>query len=190
MLHHFRQGTAAVNKFEPVVTAYSDITLKLPAAIADGKNDQLFIEHIQQISGLDNLYPTIPTIEQQDYQNTRTYAGMATKTAFDISVTMTQNLNNAHVNYIYNTLLNWYRLLYDERNAQRSLKVEYCSTGLITQYDRDDSIWRYISLDMCFVKDHPTGLDAINTVPDNSAANLVFNLVVDLATVKTRGIDF
>lgn len=186
-LHHFRNSTAAVKKYEPVVTSYSDINLILPPALT---KNELFIEHVQQIDGLDNLYPNIPTINQQYYQSTRTYAGMPTSTNVDLTVTMTQNLDNTHVNYIYNTVMEWFRLIYDEKTAQKSLKVDYCGSGLITQYDRDDSIWRELILSMCYVTGQPTGLGGINTVPDNNAATLQFHLMVDVAEIRTRGIDF
>jgi len=186
-LHHFRNSTASREKYEPVVTSYSDATIILPSQL--GQNN-LFIEHISKISGLDNLYPTSPVIKQQFYQSTRSYAGLPTETSVELTIDMTQNLNRQHENYIYNTILEWYRMIYDERTAQTSLKIDYCGSLIVQQYDRDGSIWRNIFCEICFPTGQPTGMGDFDTKPNNSAADLQFKLQCDLNTIETKGIDF
>ena len=140
--HHYRNYTASIKKFEPVIGAYNSMSLFLPT----GENLDLLQEHINKIIGLDGINPEVSKLTQKAGLSERTYAGVPSQTSLDLTVELTLNLNNAHENYIYNTIRKWYDMSYDRDTGTFGLKVDYAAEGYVEQCDRDGSSWRTVNL--------------------------------------------
>ena len=87
---------------------------------------------------------------------------MPTQTFVDLTVNFTLNLNDANENFIYNTMRNWYKLIYDPLTGEMGLKKDYVGSGIIVQYDRAGSIFRKITVKDIFPTGQPDFLDELN----------------------------
>lgn len=145
-LPHFRNSVPSVKKWEPVYPALFELTL-IPPFQAD---TALLLEHVVSVGGLDGLNPSVQVAEQKFKQATRSYATFADKTTLDLSVTFSMNINDANENYIYTTLRKWCNLTWNPLTGTMGLKVDYCGSGTLVQYNRDGSIYRKITLEQCF----------------------------------------
>lgn len=173
--HHYRNYTASIKKYEPVIGAYNSASLFLPT----GENLELLQEHIDKITGLEGVNPGVNKVTQKAGLHDRTYAGVPEQTSLDITIELTLNLNNAHENYIYNTIRHWFDMSYNRDTGEFGLKVDYAAEGHIEQCDRDGTPWRVVDL-IDIVPLKLTGLpdaDFSSTEP----ARLVLTLSANLA---------
>lgn len=145
-LPHFRNSVAAVKKFEPVYPALFEMSLFPPFQT----DTALLLQHVISVGGLDGLNPNMQTVEQKFKQASRSYAGFPDKTTLDLQVTFTMNINDANENYIYTTLRKWTNLTWNPLNGSMGLKIDYCGSGVLVQYNRDGSIYRKIILEQLF----------------------------------------
>lgn len=181
---HFSNSKASMGKFEVVNGAQFKCSLLPPFVI-----DPIVLEHIEGIDGLDALYPQVGIVEQKFMQSTRSFAGKPDTTAVDLTFTMSMNLNNAHENYVYNTIRRWYNMVFDPSTGAEGLKRDYCGSCTITQYDRDGSIWRIVNVKICFPTGAPSGLGTLNIGSGNEAQTVSFTLRCDLYAEGNKGLN-
>ena len=148
-LPHYTQAKASVNNFEPVYPNLFEVTLLTP----NNDDSGLILQHVTSVSGLDILNPNIDAVGQKYKFSDRSYAGMPAQTFVDITINFTVNLNDSNEAYIYNSLRDWYKLVYDPQTGEMGLKRDYVGSGVIVQYNRAGDIFRRITLRDMF----PTG---------------------------------
>src|SRR5210317_684406 len=117
-LPHYTQAKASVNNFEPVYPNLFEVTLLTP----NNDDSGLILQHVTSVSGLDILNPNIDAVGQKYKFSDRSYAGMPAQTFVDITINFTVNLNDSNEAYIYNSLRDWYKLVYDPQTGEMGLK--------------------------------------------------------------------
>ena len=177
---HYRNSTAATNMYEVVSPALFEVYLKFPDAMSNmaGLQD-LMVEHVRSISGLDGVTPTVGNVVQKYKFAERHYASAGPdKTSLELTLTYTLNLNSVHANYIYNLLRKWYDLIYNPQNGQTLTKKNYAGGSVMTiiEHDRDGAIWRRITCLDFFPSTPPTGLndDNYDSVGDAKTVSITF----------------
>ena len=149
-------------------------------------------QHVRSISGLDGLTPTVGNVVQKFKFAERHYAAAGPdKTSLELTITYTLNINDAHQNYIYNSLRRWYDLVYNPQNGQMLTKKQYAKGSLMTIYehDRNGAIWRKITCIDFFPSTPPTGLneDSYDNTGDAKTVSITF--IVDDWIEETIGMD-
>ena len=134
--------------FEPVQANLFEVTILPPAGVG---GQELFLQHINSIGGLDGLHKGVDAITQKYKFASRSYAGMIGETTVDVTVNFSLNLNDANQMYLYKTMRDWYRLAYNPETGETGLKKDYVGQMVIVQFNRKGDIFRKITLDDCFV---------------------------------------
>ena len=189
-LSHYKNSTAAVNKYEVVNPSLFEVTI-LPPAFPSGTDDNitaLMLEHVRSIGGLDGLNPSVGTAVQKFKQAERHYAGGPESTHLELSVTFSLNLNWSNENYIYTTLRKWCDMIYNPANGAMGLKKDYCGQMVIVEYNRDGSIWRKITCSDCFPSGQLSGMGDRSYDDPNAANELSMTFMVDVWEEQTIGL--
>jgi hypothetical protein len=84
---------------------------------------------------------------------------MPAATSMDVAVNFSLNLNDANQNYVYKTLRDWYKKIYDPATGAMGLKKDYTGDMIIVEYNRAGDIYRKLTLNDVFPTTPPTGLD-------------------------------
>jgi hypothetical protein len=147
--HYSEDQTSRKGKnFEPVQANLFEVTILPPDGVS---GQELFLQHINSIGGLETLHREVAAIEQKYKFSTRSYAGMADGTAVDVTVNFSLNLNDSNEAYIYKSMREWYRKQYNPETGEMGLKKNYVGTIVIVQFNREGDIYRKITLDDCFI---------------------------------------
>jgi hypothetical protein len=147
--HYSEDQTSKKGKnFEPVQGNLFEVTILPPDGVA---GQELLLQHVKSISGLDTLHNAVSPVEQKYKFATRSYAGMIDQTAVDVTVNFTLNLNDSNQAYLYKTMRQWYRAAYNPETGEMGLKKNYVGTMVIVQFNREGDIYRKITLDDCFI---------------------------------------
>lgn len=137
-LSHFLNSKAATKYYEPMYQNLFEVTILPPASVAGG---ELLIEHVTKIGGLTQDKGT-EVIEQKYKFATRSYAsGVPSSTTVDLSLGFTINLNDANELYVYKTLRDWARIIYNPLTGEQGLKKDYVGTIVVTNFNRKGDIF-------------------------------------------------
>lgn len=139
-LPHFRSTKAATKNWEPIYKNLFQVIIIPPAAVG---SNELLLEHIQGISGLETDLGTTP-VKQKYYFAERTYAGGAPeKTSVELEIKFSLNLNDSNEFYIYKQLQTWWRLVYNPLTGERGLKADYSGDAkiIVSSYNRKGDIF-------------------------------------------------
>ena len=150
VLPHYNQDqTQKKNRnFEPVTANLFEVTFIPPEPVQGGP---MLLQHVNTVSGLDQLHPELPAIEQANKWATRSFSSMPESTAIDITVNFSLNLNDSNQAYVYKTLRQWYRLQYNPETGEMGLKRNYVGTLIVTEFDRPGNVYRKVTLEDCFI---------------------------------------
>jgi len=157
-LPHYNNSKAATKLYEPVQGNLYEVTIIPP----NGIDGSLLLEHVNTVGGLVASNPSIDPVEQKYKFATRSYAGMPAATSMDVAVNFSLNLNDANQNYVYKTLREWYKKIYDPATGAMGLKKDYVGTMIIVMYDRQGNIHRKLTLLDCFPMGQPGAMDAFD----------------------------
>lgn len=170
-LPHYDNSKASKNLYEPMHQNLFEVTFLVPGLAGS----ELLIEHVNTVSGLDGLNPAIDPVEQKYKFADRSYAGMPAQTFVDIPINFSLNLNDANQAYIYKTLQNWYKRIYNPLTGEMGLKKDYVGDIIIVEYNRTGDIYRKVTLRDCFPTGQPTGLDTREyATPDPLTIEMTF----------------
>ena len=144
-LPHYKTAKAAMKNYEPIYQNLFEVKIIPPAAARAGS--ELLLQHVMSISGLNQ--DKLPSeVLQQSYKFAkRSYAksGPDDTTVSDIKIKFSLNLNDANEMYIYKTLRNWWRLIYNPLTGEQGLKKDYSGDAaiIVTNYNRaGDIFWQ------------------------------------------------
>lgn len=147
--HYSEDQTSKKGKqFEPVQANLFEVTILPPATVV---GQELLLQQINSISGLEALHREIAAVEQKYKFSTRSYAGMPDTTAIDVTINFSLNLNDSNQAYLYKTMRQWYRTAYNPETGEMGLKKNYVGTIVIVQFNREGDIYRKVTLDDCFI---------------------------------------
>lgn len=187
---HYRNSDAAAKMYEIVSPALFEVYLKLPDVISSTYDSELMFQHVRSISGLDGVTPNVGTVVQKYKFAERHYAAAGPdKTSLELTIIFTLNLNDAHENYVYNTLRRWYDLIYNPQNGKTLTKKSYANGSWmdIYEHDREGSVWRQIRCLNIFPSTPPTGLNENNYDSVGDAKTLSMTFIVDDWVEKAIG---
>lgn len=137
-LPHYLNSKASTKYFEPYYTNLFEVNILPPPTVTGGS---ILLEHVNKISGLQQDRGSAP-IEQKYKFATRTYAsGVPTQTYTDLAIEFSLNLNDANELYVYKTLRNWWRLVYNPLTGEQGLKKDYVGTVVVTNFNRKGDIF-------------------------------------------------
>ena len=151
-LPHFTNSKASVGYFEPFYANLFEVSIIPPDTIAGG---EMLLEHVSKIGGLTN--EKMEGVAEQKYKfATRSFAkSMPDSTTVDLAVDFTLNLNDANELYIYKTLRDWSRLIWNPLTGEQGLKKDYVGTIVVSNYNRAGDIFWQRTFYGCF----PTGAE-------------------------------
>jgi hypothetical protein len=149
-LPHFTNSKAATKYFEPFYQNLFEVSILPPSTIAGG---EILLEHVRKIGGLTN--EKMEAVVEQKYKfATRSYAKSAPdSTTVDLAIGFSLNLNDANELYVYKTLRDWNRLIYNPLTGEQGLKKDYVGTIVVSNYNRAGDIFWQRTFYGCF----PTG---------------------------------
>jgi hypothetical protein len=164
-LPHYTQSKASISKYEPIYPNLFEVTLFTP----NGDGTELILQHVKSIGGLNAVNPSFDAVGQKFKFADRSYAGMPTQTFVDLTINFTLNLNENNSNYIYNTMRNWYKLIYDPLTGEMGLKKDYVGSMIVVQYNRAGDIFRKITFKDVFPTGQPTFVDELSYETQDAA---------------------
>lgn len=137
-LPHFLNNRAATKHFEPVYQNHFEVTIIPPSQVAGG---EILLEHVNKIGGLESDKGSV-AIDQKYKFAKRSYAsGEPTDTVVDLTIDFSLNLNNNNEMYVYKTLRDWSRLIYNPLTGAQGLKKDYVGMIIVQNYTRDGNIF-------------------------------------------------
>ena len=170
-LPHYSKSKASSNNYEPVYTNLFEVTIIPPTGI-DGS---MFLEHVNNVSGLDQINPAVEPVTQKYKWTDRSYPGMPGQTFVDITLNFSLNLNNSNQMYIYKRLKEWYARMYNPETGEMSKKEDVIGSIIVVQFNRPGDIFRQVTLKSAFPNGQPTGLDSLDySTPDPLTVEMVF----------------
>ena len=146
-LPHFTNSKASTGNYEPFYQNLFEVTILPPTTIAGG---ELILEHVRKIGGLTN--EKMEALYEQKYKfATRSYAKSAPdSTTVDLAIDFSLNLNEANELYVYKTLRDWNRLIYNPLTGEQGLKKDYVGTIVVSNYNRAGDIFWQRTFYGCF----------------------------------------
>jgi hypothetical protein len=170
-LPHFLNSKAATKWYEPFYQNLFEVTILPPDTVTGGS---ILIEHVNKISGLVQDKGS-ETIEQKYKFATRSYAaGVPTGTTNDLTVSFSLNLNDANELYVYKTIRDWFRLVYNPLTGEQGLKKDYIGTMIVTCYNRKGDIFWQRTFHDCIPKGDIPELGLDYTVGESVAMDVGF----------------
>lgn len=159
-LPHYRNSTAAMNKYEPVYLNLFEITIQPPLALPNWKTP-LLMEQVIKVDGLD-VDKIPPAGVLQTYKGwTRSFSNAKLDQTFvDIVVDFEVNLDSANSMYMYKGLKEWCNRVFNPLTGAMSLKKDYAGGPMVVEaYDRVGNVFRRYTFDVVW----PT--TNINAIP-------------------------
>lgn len=137
-LPHYLNNRASTKRYEPVYQNLFEVSFLPPPTVAGG---ELLLEHVRNIDGLEHEFGN-PAVQQEYKEAGRSYAsGRPDQTYFDVSLTFSLNLNDNNEMYVYKTLRNWYRAVYNPLTGEKGLKKDYVGEMVVTMANRKGDIF-------------------------------------------------
>jgi hypothetical protein len=146
-LPHFNNSVASTKYYEPFYTNLFEVSIIPPSTIA---GSEMLLEHVSKIGGLNN--EKMEAVTEQKYKfATRSFAkSMPDSTTVDLAIDFSLNLNDANELYIYKTLRDWSRLIWNPLTGEQGLKSQYVGTIVVSNYNRAGDIFWQRTFNGCF----------------------------------------
>lgn len=164
-LPHYKVSNASSKQEEPLYPNLYEVTFLPPNGIDGG----LLLEHVNSVTGIGGVNPSIEAVGQKYKFANRSFAGMPGQTYIDVTIKFSLNLNDSNQLYTYKTLRDWYKKIYNPETGEMGLKKDYTGTLIIVQYNRKGDIFRKLTLYHVF----PTGAFSLADTLDYSTAEPV-----------------
>ena len=159
-LPHYRNSTAAMNKYEPLYLNLFEVTIQPPAGLPNWTTP-LLMEQVIKIGGLD-VDKTPPAGVLQTYKGwTRSYANSKLdQTYVDLVLDFEVNFDDANSNYMYKALSAWCTRIFDPLTGAMSLKKDYAGGPMIIEaYDRVGNVQRRYTFDVVWPTTNINAID-------------------------------
>ncbi len=141
-LPHYKVSKASSKQEEPLYPNLFEVTFLPPGGIDGG----LLLEHVNTVGGIGGINPSFEAVGQKYKFADRSYAGMPGTTSIDVAINFSLNLNDSNQLYVYKTLQDWYKKIYNPATGEMGLKKDYTGTLIIVQYNRKGDIFRKLTL--------------------------------------------
>lgn len=139
-LPHFLNSKTSVHNFEPIYKNLFEVSIIPPSGVMGG---ELLLEHVIDVNGFepDKLEETV----EQTYKGAvRSFAKAKPETTkIELQIQFSLNLDSANQMYVFQTLRNWARKIYNPLTGEQGLKKDYVGIIVVTNYNRAGEIfWR------------------------------------------------
>lgn len=137
-LPHYLNSRASTKYYEPMYKSVFEVSIIPPVDVSGG---ELLLQHVNKISGLDTDKGS-EMIDQAYKFAKRSYAsGVPTGTTVDLSIGFSLNLDDANNLYVYKTLRDWWRKVYNPLTGRQGLKKDYIGTIVVVNANRAGQIF-------------------------------------------------
>lgn len=154
-LPHWRNSTAAKQKYEPLYLNQFEVLITPPPAVAAalGFGDNLMLEHVRKIEGLPEQSATGKLVEQTYKFAKRLFApAKPENTTATLKIEFEVNLNEDNDMYIYNALRAWADLVYNPLTGAQGLKRDYADAIItVNIFNRAGQIYREFNFTPVFI---------------------------------------
>lgn len=141
---HVTNSTAAVNKYEAVVSSNFNAHFVLMGNLADRLGDYGFLsEYIKAVNGL--FVEKAGNILEAGYKTTKfRYDSNEKETFYDVEVQFHNFLDTDSVAFVLNSVLAWSRVKYNPLTGEKALKKDYADACIVVEkFNRDGTLyWR------------------------------------------------
>lgn len=164
-LSHFLNNKASTKWYEPMYQNLFEVTILPPSTVS---GSEMLIEHVNKISGLTQDKGS-DKVEQKYKWASRHYAsGVPTGTFTELQIDFSLNLNEANQLYVYKTIRDWKRIIWNPLTGEQGLKKDYVGTIIVTNFNRKGDVFWRRTFHECF----PTG-DIPELTADYSDGSIV-----------------
>lgn len=136
MLNHIKNSTAGRRNYEAVVDAEYKVTFIPPAGVAGA---EILTEQCISLTGWKRPGPE--AVQQNFNQARRNYASVDVDNTQNLAATFELNLNEENQNYVYNSIIDWANLVYNDQTGERGLKKDYVGTIIVEQHNAKGDIY-------------------------------------------------
>ncbi len=144
---HFLNNRASTKNYEPVYQNLFEVSIIPPQTISGG---ELLLEHVNKVTALSTDIGS-DVVEQTYKFAKRSYAsGIPENTTVDLQISFSLNLDDANNMYVYKTLRNWSRLIYNPLTGEQGLKKDYVGTIVVVNHNRAGDIFWSGTFKSCF----------------------------------------
>ena len=149
-LPHYQNAKASSRWFEPFYGNLFEVSIMPPATVSGGS---ILLEHVNKIGGLTQDRGSEAITQSYKFAKRSYASGLPSDTVNDLSIDFSLNLNDANELYVFKTLRNWSRIIYNPLTGEQGLKKDYIGTIIVTNYNRKGDIFWQRTFHDCF----PTG---------------------------------
>lgn len=149
-LPHYQNSKASSKWYEPFYGNLFEVSIMPPSTVSGGS---ILLEHVNKIGGLQQDRGSEAITQAYKFAKRSYASGVPTETISDLKIEFSLNLNDANELYVYKTLRNWSRIIYNPLTGEQGLKKDYIGTIIITNYNRKGDIFWQRTFHDCF----PTG---------------------------------
>ena len=147
-LPHYQNSKASSKWYEPFYQNLFEVTVIPPATVSGGS---ILLEHVNKISGLTQDRGS-EAVQQAYKFAKRSYAsGVIADTTNDLKIEFSLNLSDSNELYVYKTLRDWQRLVFNPLTGEQGLKKDYIGTIIVTNYNRKGDIFWQRTFHDCFI---------------------------------------
>ena len=137
-LPHYLNSRASTKYYEPMYKNIFEVSIIPPADVSGG---ELLLQHVNKIDGL-NTEKGSEAVDQAFKFAKRSYAsGVPSSTVVDLAIDFSLNLDNANNLYVYKTLRDWWRKVYNPLTGAQGLKKDYVGTIVVVNANRAGQIF-------------------------------------------------
>jgi hypothetical protein len=137
-LPHYLNSKASTKRYEPFYQNLFEVTILPPATVSGGS---ILLEHVNKISGLAQDRGSDKITQKYKFAERSYASGVPTGTTTEPSIEFSLNLNDANELYVYKTIRNWWRLVFNPLTGQQGLKKDYVGSIIVTNYNRKGDIF-------------------------------------------------
>lgn len=136
MLSHVKNSQAGKNSWENHVDSLYKVTFIPPAGVTDY---EILTEQVISVTGWKFNSPD--TVTQGFMQAKRAYASVEVENLQELEIIFELNLNDTLQNYVYNTVQEWKKLIYNPETGERGLKKDYVGKLVIESFANNGDIY-------------------------------------------------
>jgi len=136
MLSHVKNSQAGRKNWEAHVDSLFKVTFIPPVGVT---NSEILSEQVTTVFGW--KVPGPEAVQQVFMQAKRNSASTDIDNTQNIVITFELNLNDQFQNYVYNTLMDWRKKVYNPLTGEKGLKKDYTGTILVESFAADGTIY-------------------------------------------------
>lgn len=136
MLSHVKNSIAGRKGWEAHVDSLFKVTFILPEGVTQS---EILTEQVISVQGW--KVPGPEAVQQSFMQAKRNSASTEVDQTQNITLTFELNLNDQYQNYVYNTIMDWRRKVYNPATGEKGLKKDFIGTIIIESFAADGTIY-------------------------------------------------